>query len=357
MTGRGIAVVLSGFPRRSETFALAEVAALENAGLLAAAFSTKGGESGPLQPLARRLAPRVHRLDGTSAQQAQDAARLLSNTAVRGVHAYFAHAPADTAASLAALLGVPFGFSLHARDARKVPPATLHARARSAACVVACNADVARELDGSGARVQIVPHGVDLRRFAPAPHPGGPRLRLLAVGRLVEKKGFHVLLDALASTPFPWQLRIVGEGPEGPRLEGQARTLGLLDRVSFAGALTHRALPAAYAAADVIVVPSILDRAGDRDGLPNVVLEAMACGRAIVASDLAAIPTALRHGETGVLVPPGNSRALADAIGRVGADPELRASLGAAARQSAVRSFDVRRCAARFTEVLREAYA
>jgi glycosyltransferase involved in cell wall biosynthesis len=352
-----IVVVLSGFPRRSETFALADVSALEEEGLLAAVFSTKPGEPGPPQPDAGRLITRVHALAGEPEAQAGEAARRLAGRSVAGVHAYFAHTPAAVGARLAQLLDVPFGFSVHARDARKVAREELHDRARRAACVIACNTDVAREFDGSRARVQIVPHGVDLGRFAPSRREPSSTLQLLAVGRLVEKKGFHVLLEALARLSVPWALRIVGDGPDRERLIAQARMLGLSARVSFCGAMTHDALPLEYAKSDIVVVPSIVDRSGDRDGLPNVVLEAMASGRAIVASDAGAIASAVRNGKTGVLVPAGDSTALTRAIEQVGTLVDLRAALGAAARNTAERCFDRCTCAGRFVSVLRESYA
>jgi len=298
-----LAVVLSGFPRRSETFALAELNALDERGMLAAVFSITPGDDGAVQPMAERLRSRVRRLSpGGAAAQAAEAAQALQTAAVSGVHAYFAHAPAAVAAELARRLRVPFGFSAHARDARKVPRADLHERARAAACVVACNADVAREFDGSGARLHLVPHGVDLERFRSQPRAWSTVFRLLAVGRLVEKKGFDVLLDAVATLPRPWHLRIVGDGPERDRLVDRTRRLGLADYVSFCGAMTHDALPAEYRWADAVVVPSVRDRSGDRDGLPNVVLEAMASGAATVAADTGDIRSAIDDGVTGLVV-------------------------------------------------------
>ena len=357
MKPQQLAIVLSGFPRRSETFALAEIAALDERGLVAAIFSTKPGESGDPQPQARALAGRVHMLSGDPDAQTAEAAGLLAGTGIAGVHAYFAHAPAAIGQALARSLGVPFGFSVHARDARKVPTPELHARARRAACVVACNAEVAHEFDGSGARVQIVPHGVDLQRFDARPRATGPLFHLLAVGRLVEKKGFDILIDALSTVTVSWHLRIVGDGPERDRLTMQAQRLGIADRIAFIGSITHDALPLEYDNTDVVVVPSVVDRFGDRDGLPNVVLEAMASGRAVVATDTAAIPSAVRNGDSGVIVPAGDRAALAHALTRLATHPQLRAALGVAARQSVERCFDVHHCTDRLASVLQEAYA
>jgi len=358
VTAPRIVVVVSGFPRRSETFALAELAALERDGMLAAIFSTKPGEAGACQPAAEPLRGRVTLLGGsTPASHAADAARHLAGVHVAAVHGYFAHTPAAVAEELARRLRVPFGFSAHARDARKLPRDELHERSRRAACVVACNADVAREFDGSGARLAIVPHGVDLRRFKALRRTASPCFTMLAVGRLVEKKGLHVLVDAASQLDIPWRLRIVGDGPERDRLAAQAGAAGIADRVTFCGSLTHGALPHEYQQADVVVVPSVRDATGDRDGLPNVVLEAMAAGAAVVASDTGAIATAIRDAVTGVLVRAGDAHGLARALTALAGDPGGRRRLGLAARTFVERDFDAGRCTTRFASVLREAYA
>jgi len=357
MIGAGLAIVLSGFPRRSETFALAELLALDAAGMVGAIFATKPGESAASQPGTEQVAGRVQILDGDPAAQARSAAAWLHGKQLAGVHAYFAHTPAETAEHLAIRLGVPFGFSVHARDARKAGHATLVARARRAACVIACNGDVAREFDGIGANVHLVPHGVDLGRFSSSAAAPGTTLNLLAVGRLVEKKGFDVLLSAAARLRAPWTLRVVGDGPDRARLEARAAALGLADRIRFSGAITHEHLPGAYREAHVVVVPSVVDRSGDRDGLPNVVLEAMASGRAIVASDVGAIASAVRHADTGLLVPARDEAALASALDYLAADAALRAALGTRARRAVERDFDLHCCTRRLTAVLREAYA
>ena len=171
MSGK-IAMVLSGFPRRSETFALNEVWALEQRGALAAIFATKAGEPVATQPASQALLGKVQVLtECEGAPQAEEVIRLLNGIRVSAIHGYFAHAPAEIAELVSMQLGIPFGFSVHARDARKVTPEILSARARKAACVVACNRDVAWELQDSGAQVHLVPHGVDLERFAPQAFP------------------------------------------------------------------------------------------------------------------------------------------------------------------------------------------
>ena len=357
MSARRIAVVMSGFPRRSETFALGELLALEERGALAAVFATKPGEAGLTQPGCERLLDKVQVLpEGEPARQAAFIADRLVGRRVGGVHGYFAHTPAEVAAHAARMLGVPYGFSTHARDARKVAPKVLAERASKAACVVACNTDVAEEILRSGAPVHLLPHGVNLRRFKPRPQTHSKELRLLSVGRLVEKKGFHVLLDAVSRLSFPFRLRVIGEGPERVRLTGMVRTHGLQDRVTLEGSLTHAELPEAYAESDVVVVPSIQDSSGDRDGLPNVVLEALACARAVVASRISAVGCAVNNGETGLLVPPGDPGALAAALGRLAGAPALRERLGRGGRERVEREYEVGRCSERLFRLLTSVY-
>ena len=357
MTSNPIVVVTSGFPRVSETFALSELLALDAQGLLGAVFATKPGDGAPPQPAVAELPQRVQVLPpGHPAQQAAAMLERLGGRRVGAFHGYFAHQPAAVAAAAAAATGRRFGFGVHALDARKVPPAQLAARARAASVVVACNSDVADPVRQPGVPLRLIPHGVDLRRFQPQPPPPGQGLRLLAVGRLVPKKGLDVLVEATGRLRVPFSLRIVGAGPERERLEAAIRAAGVADRVRLTGPATHADLPACYAEADVVVVPSVVDRAGDRDGLPNVVLEAMASGRPVVASDVAAIGTAVAHQHTGLLVPPGDPGALAAALTELAAEPRLRTALGAAARRRVERDFELGRCTRRLGRALEEAY-
>lgn len=357
MSRPGLALVLSGFPRRSETFAVNELLALAERGLLTAIFATKPGDGQALQPGVERLLPRLHYLPtGDVAEQATALIHHLQQHPVSGIHAYFAHQPAAVAERAAQHLQVPFGFSTHAKDARKVEPAELDRRARAAACVVACNPDVAEELTNAGGAVHLLPHGVDTTRFRPQPWPVPLPLRLLAVGRLVEKKGFAHLIQAVASLTLPFQLRIIGDGPERPRLLHLIEQAQLGDRVELCPSLTHTELPAAYAAAHVVIVPSVVDYTGDRDGLPNVVLEAMACGRAVVASDVGAVHSAINHEVSGWLTPPGDAAALAGAIAQLAQCPAERQRLAHNARRQVEEKFDLRACGARFCDYLERIY-
>lgn len=355
--GGGIVVVLSGFPRRSETFALPELTALDRAGLLRAVFATKPGDGRSPQPDAEALAGRVQVLpDGDADTQGAIIAAALGQVPPMAVHGYFAHHPAAVAERAALRLGVPYGFSVHARDARVVPETTLRRRARDARCVVTCNTDVHEALTNVGAAPALVPHGVDLRRFTAAPRAAGHVMRILAVGRLVRKKGFHVLLHALASLEGEWTLRVVGDGPEAATLQALARELGIAARVHWHGGCSHAELPDLFRDAQVVVAPSVVDESGDRDGLPNVVLEAMASERPVIATWVGAIESAVIDGETGVLVAPDDAAALTRALDFAARRPDAAHALARRARRLVEQRYDVNACARRFVNTLSEAY-
>ena len=353
-----IAMVTSGFPRISETFALNELVALERTGAVAAIFATKPGDGRPSHPGVELLLDRTEVLPpGSAEEQANRLVDRLGTKRVKGIHGYFAHAPAAVAERAAGRLGVPYSFGAHARDIRKVPAAELRRRAWGAARVIACNNDAAAELRCMGGNVALVPHGVDVRRFTPAPPPRDEPLRLLAVGRLVEKKGFDVLIHALTRLGGSPRLRIIGDGGLRGRLEHTVASARLADRVELSGTATHRELPSAYADADVVIVPSVEDATGDRDGLPNVVLEAMASGRPVIASAIGAIPSAVQDSESGLLVPPGDAAALAGAIALVASDRALRERMGAAGRLVVERRFELAECTNRLVRCIEGAYA
>ena len=358
MKSAQIAVVVSGFPRLSETFAVNELLALAERDALAAIFATKPGDGTHPYLGSERLSRLLTVLpNDTADRQAAIVADTLRNRNVRAVHGYFAHQPAEVAWRAAERLRLPSGFSVHAKDARKVSSNELGIRAKRAACVVACNSDVAATLQKTGARAHLIPHGVDLERFLPSPLPASGPLQILAVGRLVEKKGFHFLIEAVSRLNFPFQLRIVGAGPEHERLAQMISAYNLSDQVTLCGARTHEQLPNEYARAHVVAVPSIVDQAGDRDGLPNVVLEAMASGRAVVASKAGAMEAAVRDNETGRLLPAGDPLSLALALTQLAEDLSLRERLAVTARVYVERHYEMKACSERFCDLLEEVYA
>jgi glycosyltransferase involved in cell wall biosynthesis len=198
-----------------------------------------------------------------------------------------------------------------------------------------------------GERFRVVRHGVDLETWRPGvreARPGGP-LRVLAVGRLVRKKGFDLLLDALAALSargVAVTARVVGAGEEHAPLVAAAARLDA-GTVVLEGALPPAAvLERLRDWADVLVVPSRVEPDGDRDGLPNVLGEAMACGVPVVGTPVGGILEMLEDGRNGAVVPAEDAGALADALGRLAADPALCRRLGAAGRERAEEVFDAR---------------
>jgi len=356
-----LVVVMSGFPRLSETFALNELLALQQRGMLAAVFATKPGSWSRIQPRVEELRSLVRVLpDADPEEQAATLVDWLGPAPVTGVHGYFAHQPAAVAAAAARRLGVPYGFSAHALDIRKVSPPDMARRASAARAVITCNTESARQLQAAGAQPWLVPHGVDVGRFSPEPRdrrrPNLPRV--LAVGRMVEKKGFDVLVRAFARLqPGRASLRLIGTGPQEPVLRDLIAAHELGDVAELGGTRTHRELPAEYRDADIVAVPSVVDTAGDQDGLPNVLLEAMASGAAVVASDVAAVGDAVQHERTGLLVPPGDPAALAAAVTRLLDEPSLRSQLGQAARHAMVERFDLALCGRQLCSRMEELYA
>ncbi len=230
-----------------------------------------------------------------------------------------------------------------------------------AKAVTVMNADMrtrAIDLGASPATTQVMPMGAQVAQFADAaagrsttPSDAKAPVRLLAVGRLVEKKGFHLLLEALAGIDHhSWRLTIVGDGPQRVALEAAATGLP----VDFAGQLSREDLAQADAEADVAVFPSVRAKSGDQDGLPVALLEAMASGCAVIVSDLPGLDEAVDAEVTGLCVPNGDVDALRQALGLLIRDPALRGTLGRAAAMRA-QDFDVASVAQAYARVLSEA--
>lgn len=228
---------------------------------------------------------------------------------------------------------------------------------RSAAAVVANSEGLRREAlaTAPGLAIPVIPNGVDTAQFHPPPErPGSapaaapaafpsshPPIRILFVGRLSPEKSLPVVLDALARLPktVAWSFTIAGDGPERAHLESEAVRLGFAPRVQFAGWVARDRLLPHYQAADLFVFAST------DEGMPNTVLEAMACGLPVVATRIAGCEDLVEDGATGLLVPPGNPAALAQAIAQLAADPARRAAMGAAARRRAESRFSWRTAA------------
>lgn len=318
-----------------------------------------------LRPLVPLLAPLV-----AGALRAQVSRRLLDQR-YDVVHAHWVIPNAAFLDGLPRAHRVPFVISLHGSDvflAERQPLARFFARRAfaDAGAVSACSNDLgerARALGAPAERLRTVPYGVDLEAFRPGGDIAGVRDRfgvglgelfVLGVGRLVEKKGFSVLIEAVAQVPGV-RLVIAGAGDLREALEREALRLGAA--VVFAGPLERERVTAALPAADVVVVPSLVDRAGNVDGLPNSLLEALASGRPVIASRVAGIPDVVSDQANGLLTPPGDAGALAAALVRLRDNPTLRQALGAAARTRAERELSWGEVANTFEEMYVEAAA
>ena len=282
------------------------------------------------------------------------------------LHAHYLHTPASVTRYAALMRGMPWSFSAHAKDIWTSPDWELREKLADAAWGVTCtrvNRDHLNRLAGRGDAVDLVYHGLDLARF-PAASGGsmrdgsGEAVRIVSVGRLVEKKGYDDLIDALARLPagLAWRFDHIGGGALAARLRARAVRRGIAERVHWHGAQAREAVIATNLQADIFVLPSRIARSGDRDGLPNVLLEAQALGVACVSTRVSAIPELIRDGETGILVTPRDCGALAAALERLIRNPRLRARLAAAGARRVRDAFGADRgiedLAARFAAAL-----
>lgn len=299
-----------------------------------------------LRDLRRDPTPNRIRRFGQAAVLVQEAPKEL-----QFLYAHFLHTPASVTRYASHLLGIKWGFSAHAKDIWTTPEWEKREKSADAAFGVTCTelgAEHLRSLAAEKSRLDLVYHGLDLLRFPEPPPPRPPRdgsgeaIDLISVGRLVEKKGYDILLDALAELPasLNWRFIHIGGGDLRPRLEKRAKKLGIADRIEWRGACNQDEVVAAMRAADVFVLASRIAKDGDRDGLPNVLMEAASQELPIVATKVSAIPEFVEDGKSGILVEQDTkaiARALADVIG----DPERRMVMGRAARARLVADFNM----------------
>lgn len=294
---------------------------------------------------------------------------LLEEPEVRHVHAHFAHGTTTVTWLAAMITGLPFSFTGHAKDvwsASLNPAGLLRRKLLDAEFAITCTEANRRHLAeiAPEAAVHRIYHGLnaDFSALVAAtngrPAQPGAKLRLLAVGRLVPKKGFDVLLQAcalLVEDGLDVELELVGEdGEQGAALRELVTRLSLGGRVHFRGPCTQAQLFDAYRRASVFCAPSRVARDGDRDGIPNVLAEAMACGTPVVAAAVSGIPELVEDGVSGLLVPPEDPRAVADAVAALARDPDFARRIGSTARTAVRQRFDGDRLASELAQLFRE---
>jgi glycosyltransferase involved in cell wall biosynthesis len=277
---------------------------------------------------------------------------LLDAPEVRHLHAHFAHGTTTITWHAATIVGLPFSFTGHARDIYAPelnPKGWLRRKLVAARFAVTCTEANVEHLKAiaPGADVHLVYHGLNadftrLLEDAPAASTNG-RLRVLGVGRLVAKKGFDVLVEAcgeLQSRGVPFEALIVGQDDKhGHVVRERIEALGLQDRIALPGPMSQAELLNEYRRAGVLAMPCrVLEN--DRDGIPNVLVEAMAAGAPVVATAVSGIPELVEHEVNGLLVAPDDPHALADALMRLHEDRDLAARVAEAGRRTVQERFD-----------------
>ncbi|TNE39913.1 MAG: colanic acid biosynthesis glycosyltransferase WcaL [Alphaproteobacteria bacterium] len=272
------------------------------------------------------------------------------------IYAHFLHTPASVARYAAIMMDMGWSCSAHAKDIWTSPEWELTEKLASLDWLVTCtsvNAEHLKSLSGDPSKVELMYHGLDLARF-PA-HGARRHLRdgtetdapveLLSVGRAVAKKGYEDLLAGLAKLPkgLNWRFTHIGGGPLLKNLKEEAARLGLDHKINWRGALPQKDVLSALQNADIFLLASRIAEDGDRDGLPNVLMEAQSQQAAVLATDVSAIPELIRNEETGLLVPERNPAALAVSLERLIREPKLRAELASAGEARLRSLFDAHR--------------
>lgn len=392
-----VGYVLKRYPRYSETFIVNEILAHEEAGLEVEIFALRPPSDTHFQDLLARVRAPVHYLPSsgikaedlwsglakaaemipdfwTMLERATDAevrdvyqAALLAREArLKGIshlHAHFATVAATVARLASSFSGIPYTFTAHAKDIfhESVREEDLRRKLEDAASVITVsdyNLAYLRDIFGPAAsRMSRVYNGLDLQRF-PYEAPLNRPPRIVAVGRLVEKKGFEYLIEAcalLAASGRRFTCQIVGAGELEADLRSRVRRSGLGGVVELIGPRPQGEIVRLVRGAAVFVAPCVVGEDGNRDGLPTVLLEAMALGTPCVSTEVTGIPEVLRDGETGLMAPQRDPAALASAIARLTEDGALRVGLANNARRLIETNFDVHRNAGRLREVFAEA--
>jgi len=391
---RRIAIVLKGYPRLSETFIAQEILGLERAGLDLALVALRRPTDTKRHPVHEEIkAPvlylpeylheePVRVLKGlvkglvrpgfwkALAATARDFIRDPTRNRIRRfgqalvlaaempervgwLHAHFIHTPASATAYASMITGIPWTCSAHAKDIWTSPDWELAGKLTTNRWTVTCtqtgHAHLSR-LGGPGAHVHLSYHGLDLARFGhfegvrpmrDGSDPADP-VRIVSVGRAVPKKGYDILLKALARLPkeLNWRFEHIGDGDVIKALKAEADDLGIADRLTWRGAMDQKDVLATYRAADIFALACRITPDGDRDGLPNVIVEACSQGLVCVSTTISGVPELLTDGVNGRLVPPEDPDALADVLEELIRNPGQRHALGTAAETRVRSDFD-----------------
>lgn len=386
-----IAVILKGWPRLSETFIARELEALEARGLTLSLWSLRHPTDTKTHPVhARVRAPvtylpeylhnepgRVFRAwaklrwtPGYKAAKAlfnadwkrdrtRNRIRRFGQALVlaaeipketRALYAHFIHTPGSVARYASALTGLPFALSAHARDIWTTPDWDLAAKLAEASFSTTCTADGHARLASlsPGKPPFLGRHGLDLATWPEAPprpardgaNPADP-VTILSVGRAVEKKGHPTLLTALSRLPptLHWRFVHIGGGPLRETLKKQAETLGISARITWRGSLSEDDVRTALQAADLFALTPEIAADGDRDGLPNVLVEAQSQSLAVVATPTGGVTELITTGANGLIAPAGDADAIAAAITTLITGPTRRIAMGAAGRTRVTTDF------------------
>ncbi|WP_240453972.1 glycosyltransferase family 4 protein [Chachezhania antarctica] len=387
-----LAILVKGWPRLSETFIAQELVALEDAGHSFDVWSLRHPTDTRRHALHDRLQARVFYLPEYLRDEPARVTRAMAATArmpgfgkalaafradyardrtrnrirrfgqacvlahekagsITAFYAHFLHTPSSVARYAAILCDLPWSYSAHAKDiwtspdweiSEKLGPGTYGAQ--FGVTCTAYGAQRLRSLASDPSRVRLLYHGLDLDRFPAPPRPrdrgSDDPMRLISVGRLVEKKGFDRLIAALALLPddLDWHWTHIGGGELGDALKAQAATAGVADRITWLGALPQDEVVAALRAADLFILPSRVAESGDRDGLPNVLMEAASQRLPILSTPVAAIPEFIDSGTHGLLVE-DSPDALSTAITDLARDPARAAAMAEAARDRLLKDF------------------
>lgn len=390
-----VAFILKGYPRLSEAFIAQEIHALEQRGLRILIVSLRHPTEQDVHPIHREIQAPVSYLPEYLYQEPMRVLRawwaarrrpgyraaltawrrdlrrdhtanrvrrfgqalVLANEipqTVRRLHAHFLHTPASVARYASLLTGLPWSCSAHAKDIWTLAQWEKTGKLAECQWLVTCTAANQRHLRTLAAdpeRVELLYHGLDFARFTAPAHqrparngrsPDDPVV-ILSVGRAVEKKGYGDLLQALAALPkeYNWRFVHIGDGPLLKRLKRQAQTLEIAERSSWQGPQSQQAVLQQYRAADLFVLACRVTDDGDRDGLPNVLVEAQSQKLACLSTRISGVPELIDHEVTGLLVPQGDVAAFAAALNRLISNPELRTRLGNAGFQRVRRSFSL----------------